>query len=214
MIKHTFVTLCLIGLFTGISFSYHACTNDVATPNTCFQEDVLPIFVTKCNYSGCHNAQDHAHGYDLSTYEGIMKGVVPGKINRSSVYTQIRSGSMPPSSHTKLTKLEKNIIKNWIIMKAPNSSNCVNCDSTFSFSGRIRPLMDKWCVSCHTSGNAGGGYDLSNYNGVALSVTNNRLLGCVKQASGFSAMPKNASRISDCDILAIENWINAGHPNN
>jgi len=204
----------LIVLLAAAPMVYHSCTYDVQTPNTCFQEDVLPIFVTKCNYAGCHNNQDKAKGYDLSTYDGIMNGVVAGKINQSEVYTQIRSGEMPPSSHTALNRLEKSIIKNWIKMGAPNSSNCSSCDTTYTFSGRIQPLMNKWCVSCHISGNAGGGYDLSNYSGIVLSITNNRLLGCINQQSSYSAMPKSASKLSDCDLNAVTKWVNAGHPNN
>jgi hypothetical protein len=49
---------------------------------------------------------------------------------------------------------------------------------------------------------------------VVSSIANNKLLGSLKHLSGFSAMPKNASQLSLCDITAIEKWIAAGYPNN
>ncbi len=200
--------------FIGVVLFYQSCTYDVQTPNTCFQEDVLPIFITKCNYSGCHNAQDHKEGYDLSTYDGIMKGVTAGKPFQSEVFTQIRTGEMPPSHYEQLSQLERSTIKSWIKSGAENTSNCYSCDTNSTYTERIRPMMQKWCVTCHTSGNAGGGYDLSTYTGLALAVSNNRLLGCMNQESGYSAMPKNSGPISTCDIQAIEKWISKGYPEN
>lgn len=201
-------------LSTSALVFYFSCTYDVQTPGVCFREDVLPIFITKCNYAGCHNSQDRAEGYDLSSYDGIMKGIKAGKSGQSEIYTQLRSGEMPPSGHPQLNLLEKAMIKNWIRMGAPNSSNCKNCDTTFSYSGRIKPLLEKWCVSCHTTGNQGGGYDLSSYQGVTNSITANRFLGSINQDAGYSAMPKNTSRLSDCDVKAITHWVNSGHPDN
>lgn len=203
-----------VSVFTVLLLSFSACTYDVATPDVCFQEAVLPIFVSKCANPGCHNAQDKEEDYDLSNYDGIMKGIVAGKPNQSELYTEIRYGEMPPSSHTALSKLEKTTIKNWIKLGAPNSANCNTCDSSFTFSGRIKPMMDKWCVGCHNPGNAGGSIDLSTYAGAALSVNNNRLWGSLQHTYGYSAMPQGSSPLSACDLKAVERWLAAGHPNN
>lgn len=203
----------LLSLF-AITLFLNSCTYDVATPNTCFQEDVLPIFVTKCNYSGCHNSIDKVDGFDLSNYEGVMRGIQSGKPNQSEIFKQIRSGEMPPSGHIKLSLLEKTIIKNWIKMGAPNSSNCSSCDTTYSYNNRIKPLLEKWCISCHTANNQGGGYELSTYQGVTKSILDNRFLGSINQEVGYYSMPKNASRLSDCDIKSIKRWVDSGYPNN
>ena len=115
----------------------------------------------------------------------------------------------------KLSGKEVSYIKIWIKMGAKNTTNCSGCDtSVFSYSGIIQPLMNTWCVGCHSSSNAGGGYDLSNYSGVKISIHNGRLLGTLKHASGFSAMPKGTYKLSDCDISKVEKWINSGYPNN
>lgn len=193
--------------------SLNSCTYDVETPNVCFQEDVLPIFASKCATSACHDPITKEEKYDLSNYEGIMKGIVAKKPLKSELYTEIASGEMPPSSHPSISQLERTIIKNWIRSGAPNSSNCNTCDTTYKFSSRIKPLIDKWCYGCHNPGNAGGGYDLSTHAGIVNSAQNNRLLGSLKQTGGFSNMPKNAGKLSTCDITAIEKWINAGMNN-
>ncbi len=193
------------------------CKKDVYNPDICFQENVLPIFVSNCSMGDCHNSQHHKEGLDLTNYDGIMKGVKANHPMLSKVYTTIRGNnpSMPTGGIPKLGTREVNIIKTWINMGAPNSSNCKGCDTTqFAFNARIKPLMDNWCVGCHSATNSGGGYDLSSYNGVVASVTANRLLGTLQHAAGYSPMPKNTSPLSDCDITAVRKWIEAGHPNN
>ena len=204
----------VLSVLLGSAIYMSSCTYDVATPNVCFQQDVLPIFVSKCANAGCHNPIDFKEKLDFTNYEGIMKEVKAGKPFSSEAYTEISSGSMPPSSHTQLTKLEKTIIKNWIKSGAPNSSNCNTCDTTFKYASRVKPLMDKWCVGCHSTNNAGGGHDLSNYNGIKTSITSGRFLGSVQHTVGFSQMPKSAAKLSECDVNAIVKWVNAGAPNN
>jgi cytochrome c553 len=39
-------------------------------------------------------------------------------------------------------------------------------------------------------------------------------MGCIEQQPGFDAMPKGASKLSDCDIARIRAWVAAGQPNN
>ena len=214
MLKFRSARISIIALLAAAPLVYQSCSYDVQVPSYCFQEDVLPIFVSKCSQSGCHDGGRNSEGYNFTTYEGIMKGVKAGKPFSSECYTQISSGEMPPSNSVQLTQVEKSTIKAWIKAGAENTSNCSTCDSTFTYAARIQPLMDKWCVGCHSTSNPGGSYDLSNYNGVVKAVTNTRLLGSIKQQSGFSAMPQGSSPISDCDIIAVTKWINAGHPNN
>ena len=214
MFKFRFASVAILLLLALTPLVYQSCTYDIPVPSYCFQEDVLPIFVSKCSQSGCHNAIDKEEDLDLTNYNGIMKGVKAGKPMSSECYTEINSGSMPPSNSVQLTQLEKSTIKAWIKAGAENTSNCNTCDSTYTYAARIQPLMDKWCVGCHSANYSGGQYDLSNYNGVVKAVTNARLLGSIKQQSGYSAMPQGTSPISDCDIIAVTKWINAGHPNN
>lgn len=205
-----------IFVLAAVSVFFTTCSSDLNNPDVCFQENVLPIFVNKCSMSGCHNSQDMVKGYDLSNYEGIMKGVVPKHPLQSEVYKVIK-GKNPemPEGMEPLSTKELAYIKIWIKMGAPNSSNCSACDtSNYSYSGKIQPLMDLWCTGCHNSTTTSGGYDLTSYSGIVHSITDNRLLGAIKHTSGFVAMPQNTSPLSPCDVDAVEKWINMGYPEN
>jgi cytochrome c553 len=202
-------------LLLAIAMFYATCKSVVYNPDICFQENILPIFVTNCSMSGCHDATSHKKGYDLSTYDGIMKGITANHPLQSEIYNSITGGnpSMPPKG--KMNATDIGMIKTWIKMGAPNSSNCSGCDTTlYSYSGKIQPLMTTWCVGCHNASNTGGGYDLSSYAGVVTAITDTRLLGTINHSAGFSAMPKNTSKLSDCDVNAVVKWVNAGYPNN
>lgn len=201
----------------GTAVLLTTCTKDVNAPSACFQEKILPIFVSNCAQSGCHNTKDHRGHYDFSNYEGIMKGVTPKHPLQSEVYKVIRGNnpSMPAEPYSRLTSTQVNLIKLWINAGAQNTSNCSGCDTTnYNYSSRISGIMTNWCVGCHNSSNKGGNYDLSNYEGVSVAVKSGRLLGSIQHQQGYMAMPQNGGMMDDCEIKAIEKWINAGYPNN
>jgi hypothetical protein len=204
-------------IFFCLSVFLVTCSKDVYNPDVCFNENVLPVFISNCTMSGCHNAKDKVGGYDLSNYSGIMKGIKSKHPLNSEIYNSIKGNnpSMPPRSYSKLRAKNVSYIKIWIDMGALNSSNCIGCDTTkFAFKNRISPIMQNWCVGCHNSSNMGGGINLSDYVGVAKSVASNRFLGSIKHLQGYSAMPQSGGQFSSCDINAIEKWINSGYPNN
>ena len=87
------------------------------------------------------------------------------------------------------------------------------CDTAnMSFTTNIKPIISQYCAvaGCHDNATAIAGYDLSNYTGVQQSVTGARLLGVINHQSGFSPMPKNMSKLSDCNINKITAWVNQG----
>lgn len=203
------VALCITGFTT--------CTKDVSGPNACFSENVLPIFVSNCAMSGCHNSKDKKAHLDLTTYEGIMQGVKAKHPLLSEVYKVIHGNnpSMPQDPYPKLSAMDISTIKLWINMGAQNSSSCSNCDTTnFTYNTRVKKIVDVWCVGCHNSSSVVGGYNLSTYDGVIKSIANNKLIGSIKHSSGFISMPQNGGQLQQCDIIAIEKWINSGSPNN
>ena len=201
-------------LFFGLMSS---CTKDVVGPDGCFQEQILPIFISNCAMSDCHNSVHKKAGYDLTNYEGIMNGITAKHPLQSEIYNTIKGNnpSMPIRPYSKLSPKDVTLIKLWINMGAKNSSNCKACDTLiFTYNDRISKTMQAWCTGCHNSGSAGGGFDLSNYNGVISAIANNKLLGSLKHLQGFIAMPQNSGQLPQCEINAIEKWINAGHPDN
>ena len=202
---------------------FHQCTKVKVVPNICFSRDILPVFVSKCSTSGCHDGgssggHEHPSG-NFTTYEGIINKVKPYYPLLSDVYVQSsgRNPSMPPQGSVQLTTAELETIKYWIHVGAKNEATCKSsCDTiNVTYSGKIKPLMDTWCLGCHSGSNPGGGYNFSTYEGVKNSISpDNRLLGSINHLSGYKAMPQGVSMLDNCDIRAIELWINDNSPNN
>lgn len=87
------------------------------------------------------------------------------------------------------------------------------CDTAaMSYATHIKPITDQYCAtaSCHNSSVIAGGYDMSSYAGLKLAVTNNRLVGVINHANGFSPMPQGMSKLTDCNINKITAWVNQG----
>jgi hypothetical protein len=96
----------------------------------------------------------------------------------------------------------------------PDNGNCETINMKFSTD--IKPILDNSCAfaGCHSTDTKAAGYAYQTHEEVLLSVNNGLLLGAIKHQSGFSAMPKGGSKLSNCQISKIESWINSGAPNN
>jgi len=92
------------------------------------------------------------------------------------------------------------------------------CDTTnITFSGSVKPILNNWCISCHSNAAAassGGNIKLQDYADVYIQANNGKLLGSLMHSGGFSPMPKNSAMRTDCEIATIQKWINAGALNN
>ncbi|HUS03897.1 MAG TPA: hypothetical protein VMY77_19285 [Chitinophagaceae bacterium] len=89
------------------------------------------------------------------------------------------------------------------------------CDTAIvTFSGVVKPIITAHCIACHSGPNAPLSIKLDNYTGVKTVASNGKLLGAITHSSGFSPMPQNAAKLSDCNILKIRKWITEGAPNN
>lgn len=183
-----------------------------------FANQVMPIISSNCTMSGCHDNITHADGVNLTTYTQIIKYVKPGNPGGSKLYTVLnKSGGdrMPPPPKAALTAEQKALIQKWINQGAKNNSCIAACDTAvFTFSGAVKKIMDAKCAGCHNPANLGGNIDLSTYNGVKAVALNGKLYGSVAQQSGYSPMPKNSTKLSDCEIRQIQKWITAGSLNN
>jgi hypothetical protein len=122
---------------------------------------------------------------------------------------------MPPSR--RLSDDQVTLIAMWIQQGAKKTSCAATvCDtSNITYSQKVNGIMQKNCTSgCHSGNNPSGNIDLSNYNGVKESADNGGLMGSIEHRSGYSAMPENSAKLSTCDILLVQKWIDAGAPNN
>lgn len=190
------------------------CTSSGAV---CFESSVLPIFISSCARSGCHDAITKEEGYVLDNYNNIVrKGIVPGNANESKLYKVLFAGGddrMPPDAP--LSQAQKDSIAAWINQGAKNTVNCnCSCDPTkFTYAAIIQPIITNQCVGCHKPGSTSGNIDLSTYSLVKVQVNNGKLLGSVTHSVGYSPMPQG-TKLVDCQITQIKSWIDAGAPNN
>lgn len=87
------------------------------------------------------------------------------------------------------------------------------CDTTnITYDSTIVPILQSNCYGCHNSSIASGGINLTTYSGVLAVVNSGQLWGSVNFNSGYTGMPYNGNKLSDCDISQIGIWINAGAP--
>lgn len=92
------------------------------------------------------------------------------------------------------------------------TSSCVT--ENVSFQQHIQPILQNRCLVCHSAGANLGNVTLEGYNNLKVYVDNQRLLGAVRHESGFSPMPQDSRKLSDCEISQIESWVGAGAQNN
>lgn len=86
-----------------------------------YAKEIEPIFADKCQV--CHAGSVTRGKYDMSTYEGVMKGgkrgkaVIPGKSRESNLFlfcSREKAPVMPPEKEEPLTSQELSLIKLWI----------------------------------------------------------------------------------------------------
>lgn len=192
----------------------------------CFQQDILPIFLSSCATTDCHDAGSHEEGYVLTDYNHIVsKGISPYNSQESKIYKVLSTNEsddrMPPAPRSRLSDEQIAAIQQWIDEGALNSAcQGKGCDtlSAISYNQHILPILQNNCVSCHNSTPANGGVLLNSYTEVANAVNTTKngtplLLGAIRRESGFVAMPQGYS-LTDCEIRTIELWVEQGMLNN
>lgn len=197
-------------------------TGRTCSPDTVyFAQQVLPILNSNCAFSGCHGTVLPQEGVVLTSYATVMAtaGIRPGNANDSELYEMIterdHDDRMPPPPRNPLSQQQIDVIYKWIQQGARNLSCETACDSArVTYSATIRPLIGNYCGGCHNGTGLSGGIDLSTYNGLRAKVADGRLWGALNHLQGFSPMPKNSSKLSDCNLAQIRKWIAAGAPNN
>ena len=91
----------------------------------------------------------------------------------------------------------------------------LSCDTVaVSFSRTIQPILNANCTGCHTGVGSPNGVTLDSWAGARGPAMNGKLIGTITHAPGFSQMPKNGLKLSDCNIQKIRLWIAGGSLNN
>jgi hypothetical protein len=91
---------------------------------------------------------------------------------------------------------------------------CPEIIEPVSYSAFVEPLLEKRCVSCHNSTFPSGNVNLEDYGKLIVHIENGKFLGAIRHTPGFSPMPQGESKLADCDIEKIENWIDQAYPEN
>jgi len=194
-------------------------TDSCSTDTVYFQQSILPVIISNCAKSGCHDAISHKEGFNLTNYSNIMKLVNPGNPGGSKLYTIIITNNigdrMPPPPDPKMSQDQIDLIYKWIKQGARNNACTGGCDTAvFTYSGAVKPLISTQCQGCHSGTAASGGIDLSTYTGVKTMADNGKLWGAVHKDPGFVAMPPAGNGLSSCQLTQIRKWIDSGSPNN
>jgi hypothetical protein len=101
------------------------CTND-SIKVVSFNQHILPVLVTECAISGCHNSASHKGGLVLEAsvaYNELVQGEYVDTINPkySVLYSSLVSVSDPMPPTGKLDQCDINLIERWMQQKAKNN---------------------------------------------------------------------------------------------
>lgn len=187
-----------------------------------FQNEILPIFISNCAMSGCHDANTAQDGIILTSYSSIMNSdiIEPGDANDSELYEVITETDpdkrMPQPPQSPLTPAQISLIQQWIEQGAQNTScTQATCDTfNVTFSASVKPILQTNCQGCHSGASPSAGIDLSTHAGAQAIALNGRLNGAVNHMAGYKPMPQGGNKLPFCEIRKIKLWIDAGAPNN
>jgi hypothetical protein len=188
-----------------------------------FQNQILPLLISNCSESGCHNPTDARKGIIVTSYEDLLN-TVDGVTNNNweenelmeVLFLNDEDDRMPPAPNQKLTFEQVNLIATWIGQGARNNAcnpDISGCDSTnIRFSTFVKPLFEQRCIGCHGGASPFAGVDLTNHNGAKTVALNGKLVAAITRTADW--MPKNAQKLDACTIAKIRTWVAAGAPNN
>lgn len=197
-------------------------TTTNAQNQVCFNTAILPLFLANCATSGCHDSKTAEDGYDLTSYEKIVrKGITAGNAKKSKLYQVIIDTSrdrMPPPPNAPMSSDKIQLIASWIDQGAKNitceTSGSTNSTQVASYSKHLVPIFDYYCTGCHNSTTQSGNINLTGYANVQALAKNGKLYGAITHASGYQPMPSSSLKLSDCQIGLVKKWIDSGMLNN
>jgi hypothetical protein len=92
-----------------------------------------------------------------------------------------------------------------------------NCDTANSqYMADVVPILTNNCYRCHgTATNSGSfGIVLEGYSNIKPYAESGTLIGVITHANGFTPMPQDGGKLSDCNINKIRSWIAHGIQDN
>ena len=230
--KCTPIIVTLITLLALSCTKYQISGNQVAeqepglepiTVSTCdpdtayFQNSILPLVVSSCATTGCHDQASHKDGVILTDYASIIKTgeIKAGDPNDSEFFETLTDDDddlMPPPPYDPLNTEEIQLIRTWIEQGAKNNSCIDGCDTTtVTFAGQIWPMMESYCTGCHSASAPGGGIIIADITDMVSLAENGSLMGSVRWETEYAKMPTN-QQLPECSINQLQKWIDDGFP--
>ncbi|MEP6794612.1 MAG: c-type cytochrome domain-containing protein [Saprospiraceae bacterium] len=189
-----------------------------------FTKDILPLFISTCAKSGCHDAISHKEGIVMDNFQNVIGSriIKAFDANNSKLIESIKATGgedrMPPSPAQRFSTDQITLISKWITQGAKDltcNENAGQCVTTnVSYAGFVAPLLSTYCVGCHSGGAPSGGISLNTYAGVKAMATSGKLYGSIAWSTGFKTMPQGSAKLSQCSIDKIKGWIDEGANNN
>ncbi len=181
-----------------------------------FQNTILPLVVSSCGTTGCHDKASARDGVILTDYSSIMTTgkIKPGDPNDSEFFESLTDDEdvMPPPPNESFNNGQIQLIKDWILQGAKNNQCNDGCDTTnVTFTATIWPMMQNYCTGCHSAGSPGGGIAITGYGDLVTLAGDGSLMGSVRYESAYSNMPTNQP-LSECNINLLQKWIDDGFP--
>lgn len=184
-----------------------------------FVNDVLPLIMSSCATTDCHDDQTAEDGVRLTSFANIINTgeVKPFDPEDSELYEVLfEEGDdlMPPSPNSPFTAEQKAVIKKWILQGARNNECQEDCNFTeVTYTNDIAPIIANNCLGCHGLVSPNGGISLTNYSEVAAIANSGLLKNVLLAQNGAPIMPPSIG-LNDCNIDKISKWIEDGTPNN
>ena len=175
------------------------------TSNVTYSGTIVPILNANCTV--CHGAVSYTisgGGYKIATYPDFAGFAKSGLLMNS--VNQISGLSAMPKGGTKLSSCD--IAKIGIVVrKIVDSLNTIVCDTTnITFTGTILPILQTYCLACHSTANAatlGSGYQFETLADFTALAKTGLLMNSINQTNGISPMPKGGNKLTACNITKI-----------
>jgi len=112
--------------------------------------------------------------------------------------------------------VETNLVKHdTTIVYTDSGGNNNGCDTTnVSYVQVVQPMIQQYCIVCHSKAAQLGGVNLDGYNNVIVYVESGQFLGALNWEPGYTPMPKDAPQLDDCTLAKINAWVHQGASNN
>lgn len=167
-----------------------------------FEQSILPLIISNCALSGCHDSKTAREGYDYTNYKGIMKSVNKNSPSKSELYTILFDNGSEGNDDDDEKDDDSNYWSGYsnISLNSSNSNHSTMSDDRMP-PKPMDPLNDtqkstilKWIQqgalnnSCNESANSEN-CDLTNitYSKTIVNIVNTYCLGCHNTNSGQNA---------------------------